>query len=136
MLGSNPSGKQVFLSLGHHPKTVLNPRDRPINVILENKTSKYALPKAWFRFFFWDIARVVLPRVCLSGFLLAQPLLLTRLVDTVGGGTISRYVIAGLCGATVLIYFGLAVSCLALQSWKIVLTLLGYQALQRDSSTT
>ena len=76
----------------------------------ENKSSKLALPTAWFRLLSLDIVVTAIPRLCSSGFLLAQPFLLRRLVVAVGQEEISNSVTGGLCGATALVYLGAAVS--------------------------
>lgn len=53
----------------------------------------------------------VLPRLLFAGFTFAQPLLVNRIVNFVGSpwGEDSRNTAAGLVGATVCIYVGLAV---------------------------
>lgn len=43
------------------------------------------------------------------GFTLAQPFLILRIINAVGQGNLSQAISDGLIGATVLIYFGIAV---------------------------
>lgn len=76
------------------------------------KKSSNALLKCTFKTYKWQFVAGILPRLLYSGFRFAQPFLINAVVDFVGEpeGEYSENVAAGLIGATVLVYVGLAIS--------------------------
>lgn len=58
----------------------------------------------------WPFVQVFIPRLCFIGFTIAQPFLLLRTVEAVSNGHVDRITSNSLIGASVIIYFGLAVS--------------------------
>lgn len=60
-----------------------------------------------------EFLSVVPPRLSFSGFLLAQPLYLRRVVRFIGETTPSTFVRTGLILSSVLIFIGIAVSLLS-----------------------
>lgn len=76
--------------------------------ILANKESRYGLLFALAKTMKWSLLVVVIPRLCFSAFTYMQPLLLQTVVSSVQEKQ-QQEVVGGLIGATVLVYFGLAV---------------------------
>lgn len=77
-----------------------------------DKHSSYALAKSALVTLLRPFLAVVVPRLLYTAFTFSQPLLLRRIVGFLGEDDPSTNVRNGLIGATVLIYFGLAVrSC-------------------------
>lgn len=79
-------------------------------ILTGDKVSKYALPKALLRAFFWDFAVIFVPKMSYSVCLMGQPLLLSALLRAVGAGPVTQSTFANIAGATMLIYLGIAVS--------------------------
>ncbi|KJZ71929.1 hypothetical protein HIM_08685 [Hirsutella minnesotensis 3608] len=75
-----------------------------------DKTSPRCLAKACFRTLMPAFFAVVIPRLCFLGIKFAQPFLLQRIISAIGQREQSREIVGGLVGATVLIYFGIAIS--------------------------
>lgn len=76
-----------------------------------NKRGKHALLWAMFAAFKSQFFAAVVPRLCFTGFLFAQPFLINRIIIFVGTPTDERSnsVAGGLIGATILVYVGIAV---------------------------
>lgn len=74
-----------------------------------NKESRYGMLFALAKTMKWSLLAVVAPRLCFSAFTYVQPLLLKTIVSSVQEKQ-QQEVVGGLIGATVLVYFGLAVS--------------------------
>ncbi|KAJ6443435.1 Cyclic peptide transporter [Purpureocillium lavendulum] len=78
-----------------------------------NRSGKHCLAVAtWsaFKTTFWS---AVLPRLCFTGFTFAQPFLINTIIDFIGSPAAEhaqRGAVAGLIGATALVYFGIAFS--------------------------
>lgn len=74
-----------------------------------DKHSSYALAKSALVTLLRPFLAVIVPRLLYTAFTFSQPLLLRRIVGFLGENDPSTNVRNGLIGATVLIYFGLAV---------------------------
>ncbi|KAI0126126.1 putative ABC multidrug transporter [Xylariales sp. AK1849] len=77
-----------------------------------DKKETHCLALATFKAFQATFWVAVLPRLCYTGFMFAQPFLLQTVVDKVGAPEVNRSqsVIGGLVGATALVYLGIAVT--------------------------
>ncbi|CAM1501751.1 Fc.00g037350.m01.CDS01 [Cosmosporella sp. VM-42] len=76
------------------------------------KTGQLALMKCTLSTYRWQFVAGILPRLLFSGFNFAQPFLINAVVDFVGEPEAehSKNVAAGLIGATILVYVGIAIS--------------------------
>ncbi|KAK9417306.1 putative ABC transporter,multidrug resistance associated protein [Seiridium unicorne] len=80
--------------------------------INRNKAAKHALFKTTMAYFWRQYLLIFFPRLCLTGFNIAQPLLIYRAVSLLSEGESEFTQNAGraLIGATVFVYIGIAIS--------------------------
>ncbi|KAL6239854.1 P-loop containing nucleoside triphosphate hydrolase protein [Aspergillus navahoensis] len=79
---------------------------------LEGREGKFRLVKAVFRAYGWPYISAVPPRLAYSCFIFTQPFLITAAIDYIGGSSASEPKVygAGLVGAYILVYAGIAVA--------------------------
>ncbi|KAL4768167.1 putative multidrug resistance-associated protein [Aspergillus nidulans var. acristatus] len=77
-----------------------------------NRERKFRLVKAVFRAYRWPYISAVPPRLAYSCFIFTQPFLITATIDYIGGTSVSEPKVygAGLVGAYILVYAGIAVA--------------------------
>lgn len=93
-------------------------------LVVPDKAAPGVLFRTWLRVFLVPLMAAVIPRLCLVGFLYAQPLLINAAVKLAGLPQMQPFnnVGYGLIGAYVIVYTGVAVSDLILLGDKSMLT--------------
>lgn len=92
-------------------------RGLTLTLFADSQTGKYALMKCTLWTFRWQFVAGIFPRLLAIGFTFSQPFLINAVIDFVAESAISSEEVpyankraAGLIGATLLLYVGLAIS--------------------------